>query len=324
MSTQTHPRYTARSPLELADFVVATLGDCPTDSVVAVAKRGTCLDAVLRLDDRAPVGQLAEVLTSLLGRNGHEQAILIGYGPAERVGRWTQLQDLLEDRGVSISDLLMVHGGHCTNLATGEQGAYSPGTTDLALDLALNMGTATLSPTPEPADTGELFPLIARARARLGDFTADLRTLGRAVTALQHNPLDRAAAADLLAALNHPDPDYLEAAMVGVSGALPSEGADFLTGTFPQGLDWHAVSQTEATLSTAVRMGPRSAAAGPLAILAYVSWLRGQGRQASQRLDLALSYHPQNFHARAVLALIDRTPVAHIASNRAQSWKSTH
>ena len=33
-----------------------------------------------------------------------------------------------------------------------------------------------------------------------------------------------------------------------------------------------------------VAMGPREAAAGALAVLAYVSWLRGQGTQADERL----------------------------------------
>lgn len=70
-----------------------------------------------------------------------------------------------------------------------------------------------------------------------------------------------------------------------------------------------------------VAMGPREAAAGALAVLAYVSWLRGQGTQADERLALAKACVPCHAHVRAVSAMIRATSVAVVAADLDLSWK---
>ena len=72
-----------------------------------------------------------------------------------------------------------------------------------------------------------------------------------------------------MATLDRQDPEYLHVALVGATGPRRMEGVDFHTGTFPDGLSWKATE--EAVLNAAVAMGPREAAAGALAVLAYVS-----------------------------------------------------
>ena len=70
-----------------------------------------------------------------------------------------------------------------------------------------------------------------------------------------------------------------------------------------------------------VAMGPRETAAGALAVLAYVSWLRGQGTQSDERLALAKACVPCHAHGRAVSAMIRATSVAVVAGDLDLSWK---
>ena len=105
---------------------------------------------------------------------------------------------------------------------------------------------------------------IAAAREHMGDFLTDIRVLGRGMSRLLRDRADRDAAAVVLATLDHPDPEYLHAAMVAVTAPQRLETVDFLTGTFPHGLDWAATEEAETVLNAAVAMGPREAAAGAL------------------------------------------------------------
>ncbi|MDK6499347.1 hypothetical protein QP341_26120, partial [Escherichia coli] len=91
-------------------------------------------------------------------------------------------------------------------------------------------------PTAEPQDTAALAPLIAAARERMGDFLTDIRALGHGMSRLLRDRTDRDAAAVVLATLDHPDPEYLHAAMVAATAPQRLETVDFLTGTFPHGL----------------------------------------------------------------------------------------
>ena len=124
-----------------------------------------------------------------------------------------------------------------------------------------------------------------------------------------------------MATLDRQDPEYLYVALVDATGPRRMEGVDFHTGTFPDGLSWKATEEAEAVLNAAVAMGPRKAAAGALAVLAYVAWLRGQGTQAADRLGQAAACTPGHAHVRAVSALTTATPVAAIAADRAHAWK---
>ncbi len=155
----------------------------------------------------------------------------------------------------------------------------------------------------------------------MGDFLTDIRALGHGMSRLLRDRTDRDAAAVVLATLDHPDPEYLHAAMVAATAPQRLETVDFLTGTFPHGLNWAATEEAEAVLNAAVAMGPRDAAGGALAVLAYVAWLRGQGEQAADRLDRAAACTRGHAHVRAVSAVTTATPVATIAADRAHAWK---
>ena len=311
----------ASSPLALADYAAAALRKTPADSLVAIGMTGTRLGAVMRVDDVAPAGFLGTFLAQSLRDSGHERAILIGYGPADRALRWFEVEAAMVDHGLPVETLVTVDGKNCTNLSTGESEPYAPGASDLGLTVAVEGGAPVQHPTAAPQDTAALAPLIAAARARMGDFLTDIRVLGRGMSRLLRDRADRNAAAVVLATLDHPDPEYLHAAMVAVTAPQRLETVDFLTGTFPHGLDWAATEEAETVLNAAVAMGPREAAAGALAVLAYVAWLRGQGTQAADRLGQAAACTPGHAHVRAVSALTTATPVAAIAADRAHAWK---
>ena len=123
-----------------------------------------------------------------------------------------------------------------------------------------------------------------------------------------------------MAPLDRQDPEYLYVALVGATGPRRMEGVDFHTGTFPHALSWKATEEAETAFNAAVAMGPCEAA-GALAVLAYVSWLRGQGAQAADRLGQAAVCTPGHAHALAVTALTTATAVAHIATLPAHAWK---
>ena len=88
----------------------------------------------------------------------------------------------------------------------------------------------------------------------------------------------------VLATLDRQDPEYLYVALVAATAPCRMEAVGFHTGTFPHGLSWKATEEAETVLNAAVTMGPREAAAGALAMLAYVSWLRGEGSLTDDRL----------------------------------------
>ena len=115
-----------------------------------------------------------------------------------------------------------------------------------------------------------------------------------------------------MATLDRQAPEYLYVALVDATGPRRMEGVDFHTGTFPDGLSWKTTVEAEAVLNAAVAMGPREAAAGALAALAYVSWLRGQGTKACV---------PCHAHVRAVSAMIRATSVAVVAADLDLSGK---
>lgn len=311
----------ASSPLALADYAAAALRKTPADALVAIGMTGTRLGAVMRVDDAAPAGFLGTFLAQSLRDSGHERAILIGYGPADRALRWFEVEAAMVDHGLPVETLVAVDGKTCTNLSTGDSEPYAPGASDLGLTVAVEGGAPVQHPTAEPQDTAALAPLIAAARERMGDFLTDIRVLGRGMSRLLRDRADREAAAVVLATLDHPEPEYLHAAMVAVTAPRRAEGVDFLRGSFPHGLDWAATEEAETVLNAAVAMGPREAAAGALAVLAYVSWLRGQGTQADERLALAKACVPCHAHVRAVSAMIRATSVAVVAADLDLAWK---
>ena len=92
----------ASSPLALADYAAAALRKTPADSLVAIGMTGTRLGAVMRVDDVAPAGFLGTFLAQSLRDSGHERAILIGYGPADRALRWFEV-DLMQDYGTVVA-----------------------------------------------------------------------------------------------------------------------------------------------------------------------------------------------------------------------------
>ncbi|WP_394545977.1 DUF4192 family protein (plasmid) [Micrococcus luteus] len=311
----------ASSPLALADFAATVLRKVPEASVVAIGMKGKALGPVMRVDDVAPAEYLGTYMAKYLQKAGYDRAVLIGYGPEDRAPRWFEVEAAMADHGVPLAALVAVDGKTCTDLTTGQSEPYAPGTSDLGLSLAVEGGAPVPHPTATPEDTAALAPLIAEARERLGDFPTDIRALGRAMSRLLRDRSDREAAAVVLATLDHPDAEYLHAAMVAVTAPQRTETVDFLTGTFPHGLSWKATEEAEAVLNAAVAMGPREAAAGALAVLAYVAWLRGQGAQADERLNLASACTPGHAHVRAVFTTTTGTPVAFVARDRVHAWR---
>lgn len=95
-----------------------------------------------------------------------------------------------------------------------------------------------------------------------------------------------------LATLDRQDPEYLYVALVAATAPCRMEAVGFHPGTFPHGLSWKATVEAETVLNAAVTMGPREAAAGALAMLAYVSWLRGEGSLTDDRLAFAKACAP--------------------------------
>ena len=123
-----------------------------------------------------------------------------------------------------------------------------------------------------------------------------------------------------MATLDRQDPEYLYVALVAATAPCRMEAVGFHPGTFPHGLDWAATEEAETVLNAAVAMGPREAAAGALAVLAYVAWIRGAGAVADGRLNLAERCAPHHPHVRAVRRMTRATPVAVVATDPAWAW----
>lgn len=97
----------------------------------------------------------------------------------------------------------------------------------------------------------------------------------------------------VLATLDRQHPEYPYVALVAATAPCRMEAVDFHTGTFPNGLSWKPTEEAETVRNAAVDMGSREAAAGALAVLAYASWLRGEGSLTDDRLALAKACAPR-------------------------------
>ncbi|MBX6358354.1 MAG: DUF4192 domain-containing protein, partial [Micromonosporaceae bacterium] len=122
-SSPARTRLTVRSTVDLLALVPCLLGFHPADSLVVVAMRRGQVIFAARGDlpaaraPRAASGALAGQLAAVVRRQGCEAAVVIGYGPADRVAAAAPVGcDALSRQGVQVLDALRVTAGRYFSL----------------------------------------------------------------------------------------------------------------------------------------------------------------------------------------------------------------
>ncbi|HXA61220.1 MAG TPA: DUF4192 domain-containing protein [Streptosporangiaceae bacterium] len=172
-----------RTPEDAVAAVPYLLGFHPEDSLVAVGSdgpNGTCAMRADLLPHRAV--EAAERVAGLLADNGFRQALLIGYGPAERVEPVLMaVWDELAERHIKVGEALRVERGrwwsyHCEDpLCCGPDGTpYDITTTAVAAQATVAgqvvlADRASLAATVAPLGGESMRLATRRAEARVFD-----------------------------------------------------------------------------------------------------------------------------------------------------------
>src|SRR4051812_48987378 len=123
-------RMRLRGPAELLSAMPYLMGFHPANSLVALGLRGSGLHLQLRgdlPDDHAAAAVLADHYARLFRRNGLDGALLIGYGPPERVEPFLRLVgSAMRTRGVAVLDMLRTYGGRYWSLLCEVPGCCPP------------------------------------------------------------------------------------------------------------------------------------------------------------------------------------------------------
>jgi hypothetical protein len=294
--TELH-RVTVRKPADLLAAVPYLLGFHPTDSVVALALRGTRVIFQARADapDPAEVDGLADYLAQIIVRQEPTSAIVIGYGPeASTAGALAALRAALASVGVPVVDALRVHEGRYWSLSCPKEACcpvdgipYDPAATALAASAAFG-GLAplpdraalvgTLAPVPGPG----LEPETARAEERLAGFLrpGSARKRRTAARTAVREALERHAAGGRL------DDDEVAWLAVLVDDRRARDDAwQRMLAVAPR--DEHT-----ALWRDVVRRVPKRYVPAPATLLALVEWRAGNGPAAGMAVDRALDADP--------------------------------
>jgi hypothetical protein len=296
-----------RSPLDLLAAVPYLLGFHPAQSLVVAGLRRSRLVFTARVD-LPPAGARAGTLrararhtAAVIARQRVTGAILIGYGPADRVTPMVGVvRDALKERSIAVDEELRVEGDRYWSLLCNEPGCCPPD--GLRLDPASTTvaATATLAGQVALPDRAALAAHVApvagaarsavdrateRADERLGALLATaqptdllggraLRAAGMAAVeeAIAHHRAGRPLAPDdvawLTVVLLHPPVrDHAWAAT--------------------DGEDWAVDLWTDV-----LRRAAADLVAAPASLLAFAAWRAGRGPLASVALERALQADP--------------------------------
>ncbi|MFC4106566.1 DUF4192 domain-containing protein [Micromonospora zhanjiangensis] len=295
-----------RSPADLIAAVPFLLGFHPADSVVVVALRGKRVVFAARADlpepgDRAGADTAAGYLADVIGLQRADAALVLGYGPAERVTPVIDTVGTAVDlAGLCVLDLLRITDGRYWSYCCTDPGCCPPDGVPFDPSASEVTATAVFAGQVALPDRTALAALVAPVEAAARDAMrqATERAEDRLVTLL-----DTAPAGDLLGGRAVRD-----AGAAAVRAALdPTRDP---AGLSDDEVAWlslllrhipvrdHAWEHTDgeerhlALWTDVLRRADPELAAAPGCLLAFAAWRCGQGALAVVALERALAAQP--------------------------------
>ena len=308
-----------RTPHDLVSAVPYLLGFHPENSLVVIGTGGPSGTCAMRID-LPPAGAAAkdvgEQLAEMLERNGFPCALLVGYGPAERV---TPLVDAvrpaLSERAVELGDALRVTGGRFWSYVCAAPECCPADGTPFDITTSVVAAQATLEGQVVLADRTEL----ARTVAPLGGLARELMRLatGRAEDRLfgwMRDEPDAAAVRSRMVAAGLP----LVREVVGRAGRGAGLPADdeiawlgvLLTHVRVRDEAWVRIGLEErldaqvGCWRDVVRRVEEPYVAAPACLLAYAAFSAGDGGLANVALERAIDADPGYSMAHLLHGLI--------------------
>ncbi|GAA2413443.1 hypothetical protein GCM10010191_24030 [Actinomadura vinacea] len=158
------------------------LGYHPTDDLVVIGHDGPHNMCAIRVnlpapDDRAELAATAERVADVLAGNRFRRALVLGYGPADRVDpAASTIGDHLTAHGLALTDAARVAAGRWWSLTCVDSGCCVPSGNPYDSSTTVVAAQATLSGKVALADRSELArsvaPLTGPARTRMRQATA--------------------------------------------------------------------------------------------------------------------------------------------------------
>lgn len=264
---------------DLVSAVPYMLGFHPSDSLVAVGCGGPRDSCALRYDLSLPP-PAARHLAEVLSFHGFETAMLVGYGPRERVAPAVELAErALRSAGIRVHEAVRVHGGRFWT-APFEDGEGSVLTTTALAAQAVLEGLVALPDREGLAAT--VAPLPDPVRARVLRETA---LVGGKVPVAEGLALVRGLAAELERGEPLPSVPRIARLAVALSELRVRDEAwvRIDPGSLPRHKEFwrHVLRRTAPPLLAA-----------PASLFAYCAFVSGEGGLANLALDLALEADP--------------------------------
>jgi hypothetical protein len=305
MTSTEPPLLSVRSTTDLIAAVPYLLGFHPTESVVVVALRGKRVIFAARGDLPAPgatsaARDAAGYLASVVGRQGADAAMIIGYGPAERVTPTVDpVRAALDQAGLRVLDALRVTDGRywsylCDNPeCCPPDGTPFDGATTAVAAAATFAGQvalpdrAALAQQVAPIDGAareSMRQATVRAEQRLADLLANAPTADLAAHTLR-----RAGESAIRVALDrHRQRAQLtDDELAWLSLLLTHLPVRDHAWARTNGDEWQLSLWTDL-----VRRAEPGLVAAPASLLAFAAWRAGQGALAVVAVERALRDQP--------------------------------
>ncbi len=309
------PTLSLRSPVDLLAAVPYLLGFHPTDSVVLLGLNGSRVTFQARADLVTSPAGLADQLGGILARQGFQQALIVGYGPAARVDPVVRaLRERLAEAGVATPEALRVTGGRYWSYTCARPECCPPDGNPYVADTTAVAAQATLAgmvalPSRD-ALRAQLAPVtgLAEVAMRQAGERADRRARALVDAALTEVPVS--------------DPDPGEAAVRAASDRFEAAGrvaVDQALDAYRAGrpLDddaaawlgillvhrpvrdyaWECIVDDHqphlALWTDLTRRVELDLRAAPATLLAFTAWQAGEGAITTIALEVALGADPE-------------------------------
>jgi hypothetical protein len=152
MTSTSTPTMRVRAPAEILAVVPYLLGFHPADSLVLIGLRGKKLTFNARGDlpvagtPRVDIAELAGYYAEIFRRQGLDGALLVGYGPADRVTPLvTAVRDALLASGVEVPEALRVTDGRYWSYVCDNPECCAPGGTPFEVTTSAVAAEATMA-----------------------------------------------------------------------------------------------------------------------------------------------------------------------------------
>jgi Domain of unknown function (DUF4192) len=309
-SQSVSPSLVIRSPRDLVAAIPYLIGFHPVDSLVVVGSGGPNGTCAARVDltpagaaSRSTADDIGRCFAGMLKRNGFPIALLVGYGPGERVTPMIDAaRQALAEHGVQLREALRVEGNHfwsylCVDpeCCPAEGAPFDTATSAIAAQATLG-GQVALASREELAQTVASLTGVAREAMRQATGRAEERicvwveedsrpTVIRTRMAEDGLPFVREASARVNAGGTTLSDD--EIAWLGVLLTSLRVRDEALVRIDPDRLQVHIEFWRDV-----LRRVEQRYAAAPACLLSYAAYSCGDGALANVALDRAFSSDP--------------------------------